>query len=416
MIFNKTLIALTCTLALSVNAHDIGHEHEHVEGGWNAKAGFVSDTDYQANLFNPRGKDKATLVKRAIWLAEQYDLERTPAQDKRALQAREKYQGAIAINSILPASVGIVGNTHESFTKAVKRNQDAGLTLASATLYAFPGSSGEQSAYQVAKASDKVIAEQDMVKVDTTTDIREAKKMGKMAVMYNTQGADFVAEDTKKHSLKSYQHGIRTMNFTYNNNNVLAGGGSKQDLGLTDLGQQWVIDAQQAGIVIDVSHSSNQAAIEAAKIATKPIMASHSNAQAVWDVSRNMSDEALLAVAATGGAVCPTGVGMFLNKEADASPERYIEHVIYVADLIGKDKVCFSTDYVHNIEDYYKRDIANTDIYPPELGFGAPISNIAAENIWDVAALLEDKHGWTEKEIRGFLGENLMNVYQANWK
>ncbi|MEH6452544.1 MAG: membrane dipeptidase [Psychromonas sp.] len=415
MNFNKTLIALTCTLALSVSAHDIGHEHEHVEGGWNAKAGFVSDTDYKANLFNPRGKDKATLVKRAIWLAEQYDLQRTPAQEKRALQAREKYQDAIAINSILPASVGIVGNTHESFTKAVKRNQDAGLTLASATLFAFPGSSGEQSVYQVAKASDKVVAEQEMVKVDSTADIRDAKKAGNMAVMYNTQGADFVVDDTKAHAQKSYQHGIRTMNFTYNNNNALAGGGSKQDMGLTELGEQWVVDAQNAGIVIDVSHSSNQAAIDAAKVAKKPIIASHSNSQVVWDVSRNMSDEAILAVASTGGIVCPTGVGMFLNKEADASPERYIEHVIYISELIGKDKVCFSTDYVHNIEDFYKRDVANTDVYPPELGFSAPISNIAAEHIWDVAALLEDKHGWTGKEVRGFLGENLMRVYQANW-
>lgn len=309
-----------------------------------------------------------------------------------------------------------MGNTHESFTKAVKRNQDAGLTLASATLYAFPGSAGEQSVYQVAKASDKVVMEQKMIKVDTTADIRKAKETGNMAVMYNTQGADFVIDDTKKHAHKAYQHGIRTMNFTYNNNNALAGGGSKQDMGLTELGTQWVKDAQNAGIVVDVSHSSNQAAIEAAKVAKKPIIASHSNAQAVWDVSRNMSDEALLAVASTGGAVCPTGVGIFLNKELDASPERYIEHVVYIAELIGKDKVCFSTDYVHNIEDYYKRDIGNTDVYPPELGFGAPLSNIAAENIWDVAAILEDKYGWSEQEVKGFLGENLMRVYQANWK
>ena len=64
----------------------------------------------------------------------------------------------------------------------------------------------------------------------------------------------------------------------------------------------------------------------------------------------------------------------------------------------------------------YKRDIANTDVYPPELGFGSPLSNIAPGNIWDVAAILEDKYKWNEQEIRGFLGENLMHVYEANWK
>ncbi|CAK1722562.1 membrane dipeptidase [Vibrio crassostreae] len=417
MKLSQITIALTASLSMSVFAHDIGHEHEHVDGGWNSKAGFVSDVDYQANLFNTRGKDEETIIKRSIWLAEKYDLKRTPEQVARANKARRKYEKAIAINSILPSSVGIIGNTHDNFTKAVKRNQDAGITLASATVYAFPGSLDEGvTAYDVIAASDEVVAEQNMKKVDTADDIRSAKREGSMAVMYNTQGADFVAEDMDYHAHHAYEKGIRTMNFTYNNNNMLAGGGTEQNLGLTELGQEWVTTAQSNNIVVDVSHSSNQAAIEAAKVATKPIIASHSNAKGLWDVSRNISDEAIRAIGSTGGAICPTGVGMFLNKEADASPERYVEHVVYIADMIGKDKVCFSTDYVHNILDYYKRDIANTDVYPPELGFGAPISNIAAENIWDVAAILEDKYGWNEKEVLGFLGENLMRVYQANWK
>jgi microsomal dipeptidase-like Zn-dependent dipeptidase len=398
-------------------AHEIGHEHEHVEGGWDAKAGFVSDNDMTARLYNTRGKSQEEIVKRAMWLAEQYDLKRTPAQIARAAQAREKYADAIAINSILPASVGIIGNTYESFSRGVKRNKDAGITLASATVYAFPAAIPEdKTAYDIIDASDDVLRDQGALKVGTAADIREAKASGKLAMMYNTQGADYVADDLKYHARKSYEHGIRTMNFTYNNNNELAGGGTKQDFGLTELGKQWVMAAQGANIVVDVSHSSNQAAIEAAAIATKPIIASHSNAMAVWDISRNMSDDAIRAVASTGGVVCPTGVGIFLNEDADASPERFVEHVVYIAKLIGRDRLCFSTDYVHNILDYYTRDIGNTDVYPPELGFGAPASNIAAEHIWDVAAILEEEHGWTEEEVRGFLGENLMRVYEANWK
>ena len=46
-------------------------------------------------------------------------------------KARKKYSDAIAINSLLPSSVGIIDNTHEDFTKALKRNRDAGMTLAS---------------------------------------------------------------------------------------------------------------------------------------------------------------------------------------------------------------------------------------------------------------------------------------------
>ncbi|WP_123953473.1 hypothetical protein [Vibrio crassostreae] len=172
MKLSQITIALTASLSMSVFAHDIGHEHEHVDGGWNSKAGFVSDVDYQANLFNTRGKDEETIIKRSIWLAEKYDLKRTPEQVARANKARRKYEKAIAINSILPSSVGIIGNTHDNFTKAVKRNQDAGITLASATVYAFPGSLDEGiTAYDVIAASDEVVAEQNMKKVDTVDDI-----------------------------------------------------------------------------------------------------------------------------------------------------------------------------------------------------------------------------------------------------
>ena len=217
--------ALLFALPVSVTAHEIGeHEHEHVEGGYKAKAGFVSSDDITAKLWDPRGKSKELIAKRAAWLAEQYDLKRTPEQRARAAAARKKYADAIVINSLMPASVGIIDNTHADFTKAVKRNRDAGMTLTSGTVYAFPGAIPEgQTPYDVIKNSDVVLREQDVVKVDTTADVREAKKQDKLAVMYNAQGADYVVEDLAKHARMSYEGGIRTVNFVYNANNKLAG-------------------------------------------------------------------------------------------------------------------------------------------------------------------------------------------------
>ena len=56
------------------------------------------------------------------------------------------------------------------------------------------------------------------------------------------------------------------------------------------------------------------------------------------------------------------------------------------------------------------------DKYPPEKGFGAPTQNAGGGDIWGVARVLEGKYKWSEKDIRGFLGENLMRVYKENWK
>jgi len=408
--------ALVIIVSTCASAHELEFDHVHVDGGWNAKAGFVSDSDIHARLFNTRGKSRETLNERAEWLATQYDAKVSEESIARAEKAKEKYGHAVTINSLLPCSVGIVGNTPATFRKALERNREANFTLSSSTVFATYGQGpADKTVYEVVADSDKVVADLGLTKALSVDDIRRAKSEDSMAVVYNTQGSDFVIENLADHAKRAYAHGIRIMNFVYNLNNALAGGGSKQNQGLTDMGRHWVQIAQANGILLDVSHSSNQTAIDAAAIATKPIIASHSNAQSLFNVSRNISDEAIKAIASTGGVICPSGVGLHLNADGEATPKRYLEHVIHVADLVGKDRVCFASDYVHNVLDYYKKGLDKTDIYPPELGFGAPTSNLAAEHIWHVVALLEDEHDWTEEEIVGFLGENLMRVYQTSW-
>ncbi len=61
-------IATLAALSTVAYAHDIGHEHEHVEGGGNAKAGFVSDGDVKAELWNPRGKPDREIAERAAYI------------------------------------------------------------------------------------------------------------------------------------------------------------------------------------------------------------------------------------------------------------------------------------------------------------------------------------------------------------
>ena len=56
--------ALALLFTSTTGAHEIGHEHEHIEGGWNAKAGFVSDTDMTARLYNTRGKSQEEIIVR----------------------------------------------------------------------------------------------------------------------------------------------------------------------------------------------------------------------------------------------------------------------------------------------------------------------------------------------------------------
>ena len=76
----KGIVAVSGLLAAAAMAHDIGHEHTHVEGGWNAKAGFVSDTDITAKLWNPRGKSQEEIDRRAEFVEQSFDGARTPEE------------------------------------------------------------------------------------------------------------------------------------------------------------------------------------------------------------------------------------------------------------------------------------------------------------------------------------------------
>ena len=187
LVLPAIVIAIVSPLAAA--AHDIKHGHEHVEGGYNAQAGFVSDEDPQAYLFNPRGKSEDLIAARVKFLAASYDLARTPEQQARADEAREKYADAIAINSLMPAAVGIIDNDEESFARALRRNMDAGMNLTSGSVYAFPDAIPKGwTPYDVIEKSDAVIDEVGAVKIATTEDVREANRNDQLGVMYNIQG------------------------------------------------------------------------------------------------------------------------------------------------------------------------------------------------------------------------------------
>jgi membrane dipeptidase len=414
------MVALAVTAGIA-SAQDTANKGEVHQGysetapQYEVDGRIVSNVDLKAYLWNPRGKSEEQIKQRAAYLLEAYDLSLTPEQEERADTAREKYKDAMVVNSIMIGAPGTAGTSEENFMAGLKRNWDAGVTLVSITAYAYP-SDGPSPVWERLATGNAILKTTDwVIPVKNMNDILRAKKEGKLAVMFNTQGADYAVDDIGLMA-KAKKMGVQVSNFVYNNDNALAGGGAKQASGVTELGKKWIEECNKQGIVIDVSHSSNQTAIEAAKLSKKPVIASHSNAGGLHKLNRSVSDEAMKAIAASGGVVASTGVGIFLNAKGLASPEEFAKHVEYTGNLIGRDKTGFSTDYMHGAKEMFLQDVANVEVFPPEQGFGAPASNAAAEHIWAVAAVLEDKYGWGEEDLRGFLGANLLRAYRANWE
>ncbi|MGI9242866.1 MAG: dipeptidase, partial [Verrucomicrobiales bacterium] len=256
------------------------------------------------------------------------------------------------------------------------------------------------------------------VLVESVEDIRRAKKEGKLAVNFNFQGSNALGGKQKMVGIY-YKLGVRSMNFAYNVRNFMSdGGGAKPDRdgGLSLAGKALVEKMNSVGMLVDCTHSSNRAALDAAEISTKPIVLSHSNPYGAYALPRNAPDEVVKAVAETGGVIATNGLGGFLNKEGIASPEEIARHVHYVRELVGWEHTGFGSDYVHNFAEALSFVLANPQSYPPELGYGSPTQMAQPGDIWGVVRVLEEKYKWKENEIRGFLGENILRVYEANWK
>lgn len=256
--------------------------------------------------------------------------------------------------------------------------------------------------------------------VEKVDDIYKAKKEGKFAVSMNIQGSSALGGDLNMVDIY-YKLGVRQMNFVYNvGNNSSDRGGVAPDRGegLSKAGIQLIKEMNRVGMIVDCTYSGNHACLDAAKISTRPIILSHSNPYGAYNLARNSPDEVLKAVAKTGGVICTNGMGVFLNKKGIASLEEIARHVNYVKELVGAEHACWGSNYVNPemlaLALYYI--LENPESYSSELDYDSQIQVAMPGDIWGVVPILEKKYGWSEKEIRGFLGENAMRVYKANWK
>ena len=126
------------------------------------------------------------------------------------------------------------------------------------------------------------------------------------------------------------QVGFRMTSLGWNEKNVLTGSNVTGG-GLTELGREYVKEAQKNKMIVDVSHISDEGFWGIMDCAEKPVIASHSNSRAVHNHSRNLTDEMYLALCQTGGL---TGINMyteFLGEKANI--ETVCDHICHFLEL-----------------------------------------------------------------------------------
>jgi membrane dipeptidase len=124
-----------------------------------------------------------------------------------------------------------------------------------------------------------------------------------------------------------YDRGARYMSLAHNGNSQLADSNTGEvqgylyNNGLSPLGRQVIAEMNRLGIMVDLSHPSKGANMEAMRLSQAPVIASHSGVRALADVSRNMDDEQLLALKKNGGVIQVVGFASYVKAESKERTE-----------------------------------------------------------------------------------------------
>ncbi|MBR7097824.1 MAG: membrane dipeptidase [Clostridia bacterium] len=125
------------------------------------------------------------------------------------------------------------------------------------------------------------------------------------------------------------------------------GGSHDTESGLTDFGKEAIRTSIRLGMIPDISHASLPSADEIFSLAAAsecPVIASHSNAYGICPVSRNLRDEQIQAIRASGGVIGLNLYRNFLSTEHDASREDILRHIEYFLERDCQEILCFGCD------------------------------------------------------------------------
>jgi membrane dipeptidase len=226
---------------------------------------------------------------------------------------------------------------------------------------------------------------------------------GQVTAIVHMEGAEAIATDLS--NLESwYGRGLRSVGLVWSRPNAFAEGvpfrfpsGPDTGPGLSDAGRELVRACNRLGILVDLSHLNEAGFWDVARISDAPLVATHSNANALCQSSRNLTDAQLDAVRDSNGVVGVNFAVAFLREDGTNIPEtpltEIVRHVDYFVERMGIDHVAFGSDF----------DGAGV---PEELG--------GAKDFPKLVDALRDA-GYDDEAVAKITHENWLRIFRATW-
>jgi membrane dipeptidase len=240
--------------------------------------------------------------------------------------------------------------------------QRAGVTVASSSVYDVgePWNAWEETQREL-EIGARVLGALggELVEFRTAAEMGAAHRAGKSGVIQNLQNTDPL-DDRMERIDDLYARGVRICQLTYNLRTRFGDGClERRDGGLSRLGVALVNRLNELGILVDLSHCSDQTTLDAAEVSAKPVAVTHSSARAISGHARGKPDEVLRAVADKGGFVGVLLVPFFIvppaspgaTSSGNATLDDVVRHVQHFISIAGEDAVGIGTDWSKPFQD-----------------------------------------------------------------
>jgi membrane dipeptidase len=276
----------------------------------------------------------------------------------------------------------------------------------------------------------------DLALATSVTEIRDAHKQGKIAVLMGVEGGHMIASDLGV--LRTYAAlGVRYMTLTHSGNCEWADSSTDKPAhnGLTDFGKEVVREMNRLGVIVDISHVSDKTFADVLETSKGPVIASHSSCRAICDHPRNMSDDMMRALAAKNGVIQINYHVGFLSQEfrsaEKANPELEKAIATEVQKRCGDKEGCqliegdrITREYVQQgklpwvdwtkIIEHIDRAVKIAGIEHVGLGSDFDGANMPfgmedATKLPEITEALLRK-GYSEGDVKKILGENTLRV------
>jgi len=288
----------------------------------------------------------------------------------------------------------------------------AGVNYVSLNVFGFDGLPWQTAVQAIADYTKAIEARSDIVRCGSVAQVMAARHAGKMAVTLDIEGMRALNSDLSMVETY-YRLGVRQMLIAYNLNNDAGGGCHDDDKGLTDFGRAVIAEMNRVGMVVDCAHSGIRSGLEAMKLSTKPCIFSHANARALRDHERNITDEQIKAVAATGGVVGVNGLSLYLG-DGPATLDGFVRHIDYIAKLVGVDHVGIGLDY--DPSNNAPVDDPSFAEYWPERQYPRDIKNdFLTTSVFPTLPARLRALGYKDDGIRAIMGGNFLRVASQVW-